>query len=117
MVKLSLPPPHPSPLSKATTIPSQRQYFEVHVAILPLFHPFWEKMMDWDSLEILFLEGNVPPLSASLFCNLAYNRPSIFVAYFSKTLIIWSYLSRAWTSLGVELCQGQFASKPEVQSQ
>lgn len=79
-------------VGKATTVPSQRQYFKAHVEILPLLQPFWEKMMDWDSSEILFLEENIPPLPPSLLCNLAYNRPSIFVAHFSKTIRTWSHL-------------------------
>lgn len=58
---------------------------------LPL-QPFWQKMIDWDSSEILFLEGNVPPLPLSILCNLTYNRPSIFVVHFSKTSITWSHL-------------------------
>jgi hypothetical protein len=53
----------------------------------PLLKPFWEKIMDWDSSEIVFLEENVPLLPSSLLCNLAYNRPSIFVAHFSKVII------------------------------
>lgn len=83
-------------VGKATTVPSQRQYFKAHVEILPLLQPFWEKMMDWDSSEIRFLEENIPPLPPSLLCNLAYNRPSIFVAHFSKTIRTWSHLSWAW---------------------
>lgn len=43
-------------------------------------------MIDWDSLEILFLEENVPHLPPSLLCNLAYNRLSNIVAHFSKQL-------------------------------
>lgn len=96
MVQLSpAPPQHPSLVGKATTVPSQRQYVKAHVEILPLLQPFWEKMMDWDSSEILFLEKNILPLPPSLLCNLAYNRPSIFVAHFSKTIRTWSHLSWA----------------------
>jgi hypothetical protein len=33
----------------------------------PLLKPFWEKITDWDSSEIVFLEENVPPLPHPYF--------------------------------------------------
>lgn len=38
-----------------------------------------------------------PSLTLTLLCNLAYNRPSVFGAHFSKAVITWFHLYRAWT--------------------
>ena len=89
-------PPPGRPLGQAPAVPSQRPGCEAHRELWRLLPPFWGKAMDWDSSEILFLEETVPPSPLTWCCNLVYNRPSIFAAYFSKTVITWSHLSRAW---------------------
>lgn len=97
MVRLRHAPPQQSPsLAKQLPSPHRDRTSKLMLRFYPSSSHFGKKMMDWDSSEILFLEENVPSLPPSLLCNLAYNRPSIFVAHFSKTIRTWSHLSRAW---------------------
>lgn len=57
MAKRHHAPPWQSP-QQGDSVPAE--YFEAHVEILPLLQPFWGKVMNWDSSEILFLEEKVP---------------------------------------------------------
>jgi len=78
------PPQQPPSMARQLPSPHRDSTSKLMLRFDPSSNHFGEKMMDWDSSEILFLEENIPPLPPSLLCNLAYNRPSIFVAHFSK---------------------------------
>lgn len=71
--------------------------WELMLRFYPFLQPFWERNYElgfFRNYVLFFLEENIPPLPLSLLCNLADNRPSIFVAHFSETIITWSHLSR-----------------------